>query len=147
MVPLPEGKLENLIPLLYERFEEQSEKYGLTHKDSLHRAIREGYKLGFIDCYVNDTDAPTHLVILTRSIDLWDHPSTVYVQAIYISRSCRGNSGSLAAMVNLVQEYAKLHGMKEVCASSLCDSEGVPFSRVWEKAGFTPSQINYRKIL
>ena len=147
MVPLPFDKLENLIPLLYERFEELKERRALVGPDSLHHDIKEGYAMGLVDCYVNDVESPTHLLAFMRVKEFWGNPPVLIVQAIYISKPFRGNSTTLQVMVDNVFKYAEFYGLKRIIAGSPCSPEGKPLSRIWEKAGFVPTQISYSKTL
>lgn len=145
MVPLPFDKLENLIPLLHERFEELKEKRSLTDKDALHHVIKEGYASGSLDCYVDNTDHPIVFVALIKVSQFWDNPPMALVQAVYVRKSHRGLSEILQSITELVDAYAKFHNLTHVVASSPCKDSGEPLSRIWERAGFVRSDINYTK--
>jgi len=147
MVPLPGDKLENLIPLLHERFEELSEKHRLVSKDKLHHSLKEGYATGSTDCYVNDVENPTHLLVVMRVMDFWDNPPTLYVQAVYISRKRRGDKEALKGIIDAIETYAKFYGIQTIVTGAHCNEEGNPISRIWEKAGFKRAQITYTKTL
>lgn len=147
MVPLPFDKLENLIPLLHERFEELAEKRSLNDKDALHHVIKEGYVAKTLDCYVDDVDHPGMFVALIRVRDFWDNPPMVLVQAVFIRKHLRGSSGRLDAVIVLVNTYAKFYNVKYIVASSPCRDDGTPMSQIWEKAGFVRSDISYTKKL
>lgn len=147
MVPLPFDKLENLIPLLYERFEELREKRSLTSKDQLHHCLKEGYTTGMNDCYVNDVDNPTHLLVVMRVTNFWDNPPTLYVQAVYISKKCRGCKTALDEILKTIHKYAEFYGLRTITAGIHCDAFGEPVSKFWEKAGFHREQITYTKAI
>lgn len=147
MVPLPFSKLENLIPLLHERFEELAEKHRLVSKDKLHDSLKEGYATGAMDCYVNDVENPTHMLVVMRVMEFWDNPPTLYVQAVYISRKCRGDKEALKSIVDAIETYAKFYGIRVIVTGAHCNDEGEPISLVWEKSGFKRAQITYTKTI
>lgn len=147
MVPLPFSKLENLIPLLHERFEELKERHFISERDTLHRLIQEGYANRQLDCYVNDVDAPTHLLVLLRVSGFWECPPTLAVQSVYISRVKRGIANELSVIIDTVYKYAEAYGLKHIAAGAPCNELGEPFSKIWDKAGFVRSQISYKKQL
>ncbi len=147
MVPLPESKLENLIPLLHERHEELKEKRKLLHRDLFHHVLKECYAMRTIDCYVNDTEKPTHLLALMRVGEYWDEPPSLVVQAIYISKEARGDKKALETMVEVVHEYARFHRLSRIVAGTPCNDAGNPLSKIWDNAGFYKAHIMYSKDL
>lgn len=145
MVPLPFDKLENLIPLLHERFEELKER-GLKD-DRMHHILKEGYSRRCMDCYVNDVENPTHLLVLMRIVDFWESPSFLLVQSVFVRKGFRGDEAWDSAVLKTIHAYAEVHQLKHITAASMCNSEGEPTTRLWDKAGFTRSQISYTKNL
>jgi len=112
---------------------------------SWNHVIKEGYASGLLDCYVDSVESPTVFVAIIRVKSFWDNPAMALVQAVYIKKQCRGSSVILSEVTNLIDSYAKVHNLVYIVASSPCKDNGEPMSKIWEKAGFTQSDISYTK--
>lgn len=144
MVPLPESKLDNIIPLVKERFDELGELRPKLGPDPFHHALKAGYAQRVMDCYVNDIESPTHIVVLMRVTDFWGCDPFVNVHGVFISKPMRGHREHTDAMVDCILKYANFHGIKRVVASAKCYDNGLPITKLWERSGFRKSSISYQ---
>lgn len=147
MIPLPQSKVGNLLSI----FDAMVAEANLQDRSSGQHCLAKliyGYSQGGMDAYVDDTDAPKHVIIFGKFPGIVTNEKLGVVLFIYSIPAERGTPDSLAAFKEQLDDYMKLSQVDAILGSDWqyrgCQM-GV--GKFWRESGFERQETVYVKKL
>ena len=146
LYPLPQSCLESLRPILQALQVEQN-MLDRTDLDVTFERLEEGYLNRVMSAYVDNVDTPKHCLILGNFPTLFTRDRYASVLLIYSAPEERGNREALKALMETIENFARLHGLPTVKASSWKYRGSRAIDVLWKRHGYEVQETVYMKSL
>jgi hypothetical protein len=144
--PVPESKIEAVIPLLTRAYGEMELPARATLEQA-KRSLAVGYTNKVIAAYVDDLTSPKHLVILSVAPGVLFEGLIAFVHLVYSVPEARGDADVLNAMHKTIENYAVFHSAGTIIGSSWIYGKSRPIDRMWLSRGYSRQENVYSKTL
>ena len=144
--PVPQSKIGIVKPLLASSIEESNLK-DLSDVDDLMAKLNRGYDTRCMGIYVDDLDAPKHLLIMSHMPGLALKATVAFVLRIYSLPEARGDTSAVDVMMATAENYARLNGAEAIMGSAWIYRGALDISPLWKFYGFEPMENTFLKQL
>jgi hypothetical protein len=142
--PVPESKIDNVIPLLTEAHGEMDLPKRATLEQA-RRSLLVGYSNKVLAAYVDDINAPKHLIILSITPGVMFEGLIAFVHLVYSVPEERGKREVLDAMHTTIDNYARFHNAGSIIGSSWVYGNSRPIDLMWTSRGYVCQENVYYK--
>ena len=153
LVPVPESRLDDLLPILKRRVAEidvEKEAANMLAErpsaDVYLDYVRAGYARRLVAAYVDSLDDPHHILVLSHFPDIWSKNIVCTVSLIYSDKEHRGSYANVKQMVKTAEAYALLFGATLIMASSFDMGDNKRIGSLWKRLGYVETNTTYMKI-
>lgn len=143
--PVPQSALESLAPFFEPIIPEMGLSDRIDIKDWI-ASLEVGYVGRYTDVYVDDLANPSHCLVLCRTLGGVDRGVITTVRLIYSKPDVRTKENT-DALLEVIENYAKIHGCSIILASSWKFKGSRPIDSLWLDQGFEIQETTYVKKL
>lgn len=144
--PVPESKLDKVFPLIDKAYSEleMPPRASLEHAK---RSVTAGYSNKMIAAYVDNLNAPKHLLVLSTAPGILFEGLITFVHLIYSIPEERGHEDVLSAMHLTIENYARFKRAGTIIGSSWVYGNSRPIDSMWKSRGYSRQENVYSKAL
>jgi hypothetical protein len=146
LYPVPETKL-SCVTALIEQAHSEMDMPALATLDQAKRSLEAGYANKTLAAYVDNLQAPKHLLILSAFPGLLIEGLVVIVHLIYSSPDARGDAEALKVLHSTVENFARFKGAGSIIGSSCIYGNSRPIDPMWKSQGYKQWETVYIKEL
>ena len=144
--PVPEGKIDKIIPLITKAHEEiESPKLATLERSK--KMLADGYAQRTLAAYVDDISEPKHLVVLSAVPSITIEGIMVIVHLVYSDPEARGGREAVTGMHKTIEGYAAAKGAGQILGTSWVYRGSPAIDGMWTSFGYEKQSINYVKEL
>jgi len=142
--PVPESKIDGVLSLIA-RAHSEMDLPKLATLDQARKSLLIGYANKMIAAYVDDVNAPKHLVIVSNTPGVMFEGLIAFVHLIYSVPEERGKREVVDAMHLTIENYAKFHKAGSIIGSSWVYGKSKPIDVLWTSRGYVCQENVYYK--
>ena len=146
LVPVPESRLDDLLPILQRRVAELETPVPADAEVYLEY-VKAGYGRRLVAAYVDSLDEPHRVLVVSHFPDTWTRAVMCSISLMFVDKELRGSLSDVKTFLSTSEAYARLHGAKFVIGGAFFLAESRRLGSVWKRYGYEEINTNYYKVL
>lgn len=146
LVPVPESRLDDLLPILKRRVAELVTPIKAEAEVYLE-FVKAGYSRRLVAAYVDDLDNPSRILVLSHYPDTWTRSVVCNISLLYTVPEHRGSIAWIKNVVKTAEAYARIYGAAFVLAGSFDLGSNKKIGSLWKRLGYDEASTSYLKVL